>query len=97
MPYRNGKFYRVGIDPQGRQKEYSATYFDIVRAINADPDLSGAQKAQAIKLLGKESVLDKRERAEILDKLYTKGYGTTVNNTTPLAKFIQDILLKRKN
>ena len=92
MPWRDGKFYRVGVDKDGHQKRYSSTIFDVVRGINADPDLIATQKKAAILAL---NGLPTKERQMLIDKMYTKAYGTTVNYTTPLARFIQEILAKR--
>lgn len=69
--------------------EYTANISDIVRAINADPDIPRDAKAFAIKKLGG---MDTAEAAKLIDKLYKAAYGTNPNNETPLSVEIRKII-----
>jgi len=69
--------------------EYTANITDIVRAINADPDIPKDAKAFAIKKLGG---MDTAEAAKLIDKLYKAAYGTNPNNETPLSIEIRKII-----
>lgn len=69
--------------------QYTASISDIVRAINADPDIPKDAKAFAIKQLGG---MDTAEAAKLIDKLYKAAYGTHPNNETPLSIEIRKII-----
>jgi hypothetical protein len=69
--------------------EYTANITDIVRAINADPDIPKDAKAFAIKKLGG---MDTPEAAKLIDKLYKAAYGTNPNNETPLSIEIRKLI-----
>lgn len=72
-----------------KEKKYSATLFDIVHGIMADPDLTREEKSRAVKQL---SGMTRAEMGRIITSLYKKAYGSGPNQTTPLAKSIRDII-----
>ena len=91
---RNGKPYLKGKTSPIDNASYTATIFDAVRAINADPDLDEVQKMKAIKHI---TSLTGKSQTDFLNKVYQKGYGSDVNTQTPLAQFIANIVDRRKS
>lgn len=69
--------------------EYTANLNDIVKAINADPDIPKDAKVFAIKQLGG---MDTAIAAKLIDKLYKAAYGTNPNNETPLSIEIRKVI-----
>jgi len=85
---RNGQPYIINKKMPGAF-EYTATINDLIRAVNADPDIPPQAKKAAIAALGG---MDTAKDAKLINDLYVKAYGTNPNNETPLSAGIRKII-----
>ena len=91
---RNGKPYLHGESSPIHDEHYQATIVDIIRAINADPDLQTDDVTKS-RLIREMCKIRGQELTDFLNTAYKKAYGVTANTKTPLAEWAEKIAERR--
>jgi len=91
---KTGKPYLKGQSSPIHDEEYQVTIVDVIRAINADPDLQTDDITKA-RLIREMCRIKGQELTDFLNTAYKKAYGVTANTKTPLADWAEKITERR--